>query len=153
MKLFMKKILLAAVVLPLTFSIAHAKNGQGGNAHKMPLKEMLQQLDLTEKQELEVKTIMKSYRTEMKKGNVKGAFHDANMEIMKADKFDDDKAQSLIDAMFAQKKAKKLKKMQMKHEIYHSLTVEQQAKLDLLFQQKYEEMKNKAKGKNKKDKN
>lgn len=150
MKLLLKKILIAAVALPLTFSVVHAKNGKGENTQKMPLKEMLQQLDLSTEQQAEIKSIMKSSRAEMKQKGNKGAFHSANMEIMKADKFDEKQAIALIDAMNAQKKTKQLKRMKMKHEIYHALTSEQQAQMDLLFKQKHEKMKNKEKGKDKK---
>lgn len=134
--------IVAAVVLPLTFSMAYAK---GGNAHKMPLKEMLKQLDLTSEQQADIKKIMQSSHSELKKSASKGSFHNAKMNIIKADKFDETQAGALIDGMQALKKDKKLKKMQMVHEVYHTLTAEQQAKMDLLFEQHHQSKQKKQK--------
>ncbi len=149
MNALFKKVMIAAVVFPLTFSSVYAKQGgQGGNSYAMPLKAMLQQVDLTAEQQLEIKTIMQSYRTQQQAN--KGTFHDSQMAILKAEQFDAEQAGALIDAKDALRKDKKLKRMQMMFEVYHSLTPEQQAKMDLLFAQQQEKMLNQAQGKGQK---
>jgi len=130
-KLF-KSMVIATVVLPLSISTVYAKQGgKGGRSHGMPLQNMLQQVDLTEQQKVDLRSIMQSYRT-ANQGS-KGAFHANRMAILQADEFDAQQAGSLIDAQDALRKSKKLKKMQMMYEVYHSLTSEQQGKMDLLF--------------------
>lgn len=145
-KLF-KSLVIASVALPLSISTVYAKQGKGGHSHGGPLKKMLAQVDLTDQQKVDVRTIMQSYSsTEQGK---KGSFHTNKMDLLKADKFDVQKASDLIDAHDALRKEKKLKKMQMMFEVYHSLTIEQQAKMDLLFEQHQQKMLNKKRGKGK----
>ncbi|WP_022940941.1 Spy/CpxP family protein refolding chaperone [Psychromonas hadalis] len=144
----LRNMIVATVILPLTFSIAYAQGGQGG-AHQMPLKGMLKQLALTADQQTEIKKIMQSSRSEMKQNANKGSFHRAKMVIIKADKFDENQASALIDSMQSMKKTKTMNRIQMVHEIYHSLSREQQAKMNLLFEQHYQKQQNRGKGKNK----
>lgn len=139
-KLF-KSIVIASVVLPLSISTVYAKQEKGNRSHGMPLKKMLAQVDLTEQQKIDVRTIVKSYRSEGQSD--KGSFHANKMDLLKADTFDAQQASEIIDAQDALRKEKKLKKMQMMFEVYHSLTTEQQAKMDLLFEQHHQKMLNK----------
>lgn len=146
MNALLKKILVVSIVLPLTFSTAFAgQGGKGGNRDAMPFKSMLSQLDLTQEQKNNIKTIMTEYRS----SSPKGALHDAQMSLLKAPKFDEKQAQSLIDAREATKKAQKVKKMNLMYDVYHSLTPEQQADLDkMLAEKKANKGKKGNKGKN-----
>ncbi|WP_019615864.1 Spy/CpxP family protein refolding chaperone [Psychromonas ossibalaenae] len=144
MNSFFKKMLLASVIVPLTFSTVYAKPGGKGTHHGMPFKGMLKQVDLTPEQQADIKTIMQGYRSDKKIiSNNEGAFHERQMEIMKAPDFDETQASALIDEKNALRKEVQLKRMQMTFEVYHSLTPEQQGKMDLLFEQHQQKMQEK----------
>ena len=139
--------MLAAVVLPLTLSSVYAKpGGNAGNMGGIPLRGMLQQVDLTAEQQVKIETIMQKYRSEARSQANRGGFHEDVMAILKAEQFDAQQAEALIDARDALRKDKKLKRMQMMFEVYHSLTAEQQAKMDLLFDQHQQKMLSQGKG-------
>ncbi|WP_051303195.1 Spy/CpxP family protein refolding chaperone [Psychromonas aquimarina] len=144
MNSLLKKVLLASVIIPLTFSTAYAKSGGKGGHHGMPFKGMLKQVDLTPEQQADIKIIMQNYRSDKKmQSNNRGTFHERQMAIMKASDFDEAQAGALIDDKNALRKEAQLKRMQMTFDIYHSLTPEQQGKMDLLFEQHQQKMQEK----------
>ena len=146
MNTLFKKVMIAAVVLPLTFSTVYAKgDGHRGNMDAMPIVKMLRQVDLTTEQKEEVRTIIQNYRTP----NNKDLLQDKMIEILKADKFDMEKAQALVAEKDALRDAKQVKKLQMRHDIYQALTAEQQAKMELLLEMDMQKMSKRQKGKNK----
>ncbi|WP_354622839.1 Spy/CpxP family protein refolding chaperone [Psychromonas sp. MME2] len=135
MNALLKNMLVATIVLPLTFSTAFAKQeGRGGACDAMPMQSMLAKLDLTDAQKADVKTIMQKHKSD--KQQQKGAFHDAQMSIMKAPKFDAAQAEALIDSKDAAKKARKMQRMEMMFDVYHLLTPQQQTKMDKLLANK-----------------
>ena len=138
-----KKLILAAVVLPLTFSTAYAKSGDH-HRNNMPLKGMLKQVDLTAEQQVKVDKIILSYRTTHKqqKPNRLSA-------ILKADKFNLKKAEALIESKRAMKNEHQVKRMNMLFDVYHQLTSKQQAKMDLLMEMNQQKMHKKGHGKHK----
>lgn len=138
-KLF-KNVLIAALVLPLTFTSVYAKPGRMGNQNAMPFQGMLQQVELTAEQQLKIDSMMQNYRSQRPSQLGKGVFHEQQMAILKADQFSEAQANDLIDAKQALRKEKQLKRMKLMYEVYHSLTPEQQAKMDLLFSQRQSRM-------------
>ena len=132
MNALLKNILVATIVLPLTISTAFAKpEGKGRNWDAMPMQSMLSQLDLSDAQKTDIRTIMQKHRGD--KQQQRGSFHDAQMSIMKAPKFDAAQAQALIDSKDAAQKARKMQRMEMMFDVYHALTPEQQVKMDQLL--------------------
>lgn len=146
MKSILKKAVIAAIVLPLTFTSVYAKPGRMGHHNGMPLKGMLKQIDLTAEQKVEIDTILQTHRAEMPTRQDRGVFHEQQMTILKADQFSEAQASELIAAKQALRKDKQLKKMKVMHEVYHALTPEQQAKMDELFSQRQERKGKKGKG-------
>lgn len=139
MNALFRKAMIVTILFPLTFSTVYAKPGWQGKGN-MPLRGMLEQVDLTPEQQQEIKTIMQNYRAEAKVRPNRGAFHDAQMDILKAPEFDETQANALIDEKNNARKAWQLKKMQMMFDVYHSLTPEQQEKMDELLAQKQQKM-------------
>lgn len=99
-------------------------------------------LDLSAEQKQAMKDIMKSHK---EAGKTLRTEHKAEMQaLMDNPAFDEDKATSLIDQREAQRETKKLAMMKVKHEMYQLLTDEQKAK--------YNEIKEKREGKEKRNK-
>lgn len=157
MNALFKKVMLAAVVLPLTMSSVYAKpggygcqpGGHGGHHMRgysgmqgMPFQGMLGQIDLTAEQQKKIDAITQGYRSQANRG----AFHNNMMGILKSEKFDEQQAQALIDAKDALRDARQLQRMQMMHDVYQTLTAEQQAKMDELFSQHQQQMLSQGKG-------
>ena len=144
-KLF-KNVIIAAVVLPLTFTSVYAKQRHQGNGNAMPMRGMLQQVDLTSEQKIEIDTILQTNRPQMGLRQDRGVFHEQQMTILKAKSFSKAKANDLINAQHALRKEMQLKRMEVMFDVYHALTPEQQAKMDLLFSQRQGRMGNKGRG-------
>ncbi|WP_019616842.1 Spy/CpxP family protein refolding chaperone [Psychromonas ossibalaenae] len=139
MNSLLKNVLLASVILPLTFSTAYAKSDCKKGHNAMSFKSMLKQVELTSEQQADIKSIMQSYRSE------KGTYHERKMAIMKASDFNEAQAITFIEETNTKtlRKDKRLNNMKMTHEVYQSLMPEQQAKMDLLFEQRQQKMQNK----------
>ncbi|PKF63025.1 hypothetical protein CW745_06260 [Psychromonas sp. psych-6C06] len=138
MKCLFRQIIIVAVALPLSFSIAYAKEDRGNNHHKNYFKQVLKQIDLSTEQKSEIKVIMKSYRSEKKNKGDRGAYHHGKMAILKTEKFDTNQAQALIDRKQSQQRERKLTMLQMEHQIYQALTPSQQDEMDKLFEQHHQ---------------
>ena len=138
-----KKLILAAVILPLTFSTAYAKKSDN-HRNNMPLKGMLKQVDLTPEQQVKVDKIILSYRTTQKQKKTISM-----LAMLKADKFSSEKAKSLIESKRAIRNEHQVKKMNMLFDVYHLLTAKQQAKMDLLIEMNQQKMHKKGHGKHK----
>lgn len=168
MNTIFKKVMLAAVVLPLTISSVYAKpggygcqpDGYGGHHMRgfgghhmhgyagmqgMPFYGMLGQLDLTAEQQKKVDAIIETHRSQANRG----AFHNNMMAILKSEKFDEQQAQAVIEAKEALRDARQLQHMQMMHEVYQTLNTEQKAKMDELFSQHQQQMLSQGKGQGK----
>ena len=136
-----KKLILAAVVLPLTFSTAYAKSGHH-NQNNMRLQGMLKQVDLTAAQQTKVDKIILSYRTSQKQKQ-----STAMLSILKADKFSAKSAGELIESNRKMRNKNQVTKMKMMFDVYHALNAKQQAKMDLLIEMNQQKMHKKGHGK------
>lgn len=154
MKSLYKKAVLAAVILPLTFSTVYAKqNNHKGNRGGAPLKSMLALVDLTAEQQKTIDVIVQDFRTSQVKPDNKGDYRQQMQSLIKADTFDTEQAKDLIESKDALKDTNKLNRMKMHYDIYHVLTTEQQGKMDLLFEQYEQKMDRRGNKGNKGNKN
>ena len=136
MKPLFKKMLLAIAVLALTFSQLYAnENGKLAPENSRPLAKLLDQIDLTNEQQQDIKAIVKNYRDDISKLTKKGTFNSTLIAIIKAEKFDSGEAESVIDAINILRKEREIKKMYMMHRVFHILSSEQQVQLNQLFAQ------------------
>lgn len=140
MNVLFKKMMVVAVVLPLTFSGAYAATRHHGDRNTMPIQGMLKQVDLTPEQQLKIDSLLQSHRAEVRSQKKTTDFHDSLMTIIKAEKFDSRQVENIIDSREAVLKEKKLRRIKMQFDIYHTLNVEQQAKMALLFDQHHRRM-------------
>ena len=145
MNILCKKMMVVAVVLPLTFSGAYATARHNGERNAMPIQAMLKQVDLSAEQQLKIDSLLQSHRLDIQAQKKPTDFHDGLMTIIKAEKFDSAKVEELIDSREALRKDKKLQRIKMQFDVYHTLNVEQQAKMELLFEQHHQKMMKKGK--------
>lgn len=150
-----KKMVLAAVVLPLTLGTASAWafGGGGKDNHKGPRDEcrggldrgIMRQLDLTEEQQAQLKEMREAGRDEMKaqfKENFES--HQAQMQahrasvqaLVLADTFDQAAAQELAKQMVDQQTERRVKMLEKEHKMLSVLTPEQKAKFVELQQER-----------------
>lgn len=147
MKSLYKKAILAAVILPLTFSTVYAKqNNHRGHRGEAPLKSMLALVDLTAEQQKTIDVIIQDFRSSKVKPDNKGDYRQQMQRLIKADTFDTAQAKDLIASQDGLRQATKLNRMKMHYDIYHVLTAEQQEKMDLLFDQYKQKMGHRGKG-------
>ncbi|NNN48561.1 CpxP family protein [Vibrio sp. 2-2(8)] len=142
-----KKLVLAAVILPLTLSTASVFAFGGKEQHKGPNYEcggfdrgMMQQLDLTSDQQAKLKGMREANREAMK-GEHKGqrqakmkAHHDKVQALVLAENFDAAAANELAKEMVDQQVAHRVKMLEKRHDMMSVLTPEQKAKLQTLQQ-------------------
>ena len=140
-----KKLVIAAVVLPLTLGTAsafafggkdHKKGGHGECGGGFNPK-MMRKLDLTDAQKEQLKELREAGKTEMK-ANFKANFeaHHAEMqaqhakvqELVLADNFDQAAANELAKAMVDKQTERKVKMLEKQHQMLSILTPEQKAK-------------------------
>lgn len=148
-----KKMVLAAVVLPLTLGTASAWafGGGGKDNHKGPRDEcrvgldrgIMRQLDLTEEQQAQLKEMREAGRSE-KKGNKASPNRQAEMQahrakvqaLVLADTFDQAAAQELAKEMVEQQTQHRVAKFEKEHKMLSVLTPEQKAKFVELQQER-----------------
>ena len=147
MKSLYKKAILAAVILPLTFSTVYAKQGNKGKRDGAPLQSMLALVDLTAEQQTTIDTIIQDYRDAKVKPDNKGDYRQQMQSLITADTFDTAEAKSLIESKDKLRQTHQLNKMKMTYDVYHVLTDEQQEKMDLLFAQYEQKMDRRGQGK------
>lgn len=155
-----KKLVLAAAVLPLALSTASAyafggKHGGGpcGDAFGPRL---LDKLELTDEQYAQLRELRKAKREEMKanyeanretkqaeRQASREARHEAMQDLMLSGEFDEAKARELAQQMseerIAQRTEQQVKMMQAKHEMLSILTDEQKTKLFELQDERMEQ--------------
>ncbi|MGF1843668.1 CpxP family protein [Vibrio clamense] len=147
-----KKIILAAVVLPLTLGTASAFAFGGGKGHhKGPDgkcggfdKGMMRQLDLTDEQRDQLKEMREAGRKEMKgkyaEKRAEMQTHHAKVQaLVLADNFDEAAANDLAKEMVEQQSERRVQMMKKKHEMFSVLTAEQKAKVQELQQERMQE--------------
>lgn len=147
-----KKLVLAAVVVPLTLGTASAF-AFGGKDHKKGGhgecggfdRSIMRQLDLTDTQKEQLQEMREAGKKEMK-ANFKGNFetrhaemqaHKAKVqELVLADNFDQAQANELAKAMVEKQTERKVKMLEKQHQMLSILTPEQKEKFVELSQQR-----------------
>lgn len=155
-----KKVVLAALVLPLTFGAltANAKGhrGHGGQCGDFNLK-MLRQLDLTDEQVTEIKALKKEAKEAMKsyiadnKDDIKAQKESQRADVkalLLADSFDEQKAREIAVNKADNHVERGVKKMELFHKMIQVLNDEQKAELVELQAEKLERCQNKRKSRN-----
>ncbi|MCG9684620.1 CpxP family protein [Vibrio sp. Isolate23] len=153
-----KKLILAAVILPLTLGSASAF-AFGGKDHKKGHhgefgfdRGIMRQLDLTDAQKEQIKVLRETSKTEMKaelKQNfeTRHAEMQANKEklqaLVLADTFDKATANELAKQMVEQQTARKVKMLEKQHQMLSILTPEQKTKYVELQKERAEKRFNK----------
>ncbi len=140
-----KKLVLAAVVLPLTLGAASAFAFGGKDHHKGPNGEcgmgmdrgIMRQLDLTDAQKDQLKDMREANKAEMKAKFADGkearmaerqAHHDKVQALLLADNFDEAAANDLAKEMVEKQTDRRVKMLEKKHQMLSVLTPEQKAK-------------------------
>ncbi|WP_322803266.1 CpxP family protein [Vibrio alfacsensis] len=140
-----KKLVLAAVVLPLTLGAASAFAFGGKDHHKGPHGEcgkgmdrgIMRQLDLTDAQKDQLKEMREANKAEMKAKFADGkearmaerqAHHDKVQALLLADNFDEAAANDLAKEMVEKQTDRRVKMLEKKHQMLSVLTPEQKAK-------------------------
>jgi len=148
-----KKLVLAAVVLPLTLGTAsafafggkdHKKGGHGECGGGFD-RGIMRQLDLTDAQKDQLKEMRESGKQQMK-ANFKENFetrqagmqaHHAKVQaLVLADNFDEAAANDLAKSMVEQQTERKVKMLEKQHQMLSVLTPEQKAKFAELQQER-----------------
>ncbi|NLS14002.1 CpxP family protein [Vibrio sp. SM6] len=149
-----KALILTAVALPLTLTFGTASaDGFGGHKGKQGRceldmgKKMLRQLDLTEAQKSELKTLRDTQRDAMRnvsdaerqtRIDQRKAQQQAVQKLILADTFDASQAQTLAQEMANQQAERRVKRMEMQHKMLSVLTPEQKTELAKLQQERLE---------------
>ncbi|WP_039058188.1 ATP-independent periplasmic protein-refolding chaperone Spy [Enterobacter sp. Bisph1] len=145
----MRKLTALFVASTLAFGaagLAHADDTAAAPADAKPMMHhkgkgphdmMFKDLNLTDAQKKQVREIMQSQRSEMKRPPVeeRRAMHD----IITSDSFDRAKAEAQIDKMQQQHKERMLKHMEAQNKIYNILTPEQKKQFNANFEKRLTE--------------
>lgn len=150
-----KKLVLAAVVLPLTLGTASAFAFGGKGHHKGMGGEcggfdrgIMRQLDLTDEQQAQLKEMRETNRAAMKAHFSENAdarraemqaYHNNVQALILADNFDQAAANELAKQMVDKQTERKVKMMEKKHQMLSILTPEQKAKFIELKQDRMKE--------------
>ncbi len=144
-----KKVVIAALVLPLTVATASAYAFGGGKDHHKGGfdrcggldKKVFRQLDLTNEQQDQLKQMRETNREEMKaqfQGNFESkraemqARHQKRQALVLAESFDEQAANELANEMVAQQAEKRVRMLEKQHQMLSILTPEQKTKLQEL---------------------
>ncbi|EGQ7844928.1 CpxP family protein [Vibrio alginolyticus] len=151
-----KKLVLAAVVLPLTLGAASAFAYGGKNHHKGPRDEcgmgmdrgVMRQLDLTDAQKDQLKEMREANKVEMKAKFADGkearmaerqAHHAKVQSLLLADNFDEAQATELAKEMVERQTERRVQMLERKHQMLSVLTPEQKAKFVELQNERMQE--------------
>ncbi len=137
-----KKLVLAAVVLPLTLGAAGAFAYGGKDQQKGPRDEcgpgmdrgIMRQLDLTDAQKDQLQSLRDANRAEMRGRNSadrdarrseRQAYHAKMQALVLADSFDEAQANALAKEMVEKQTERRVKMLEKKHQMLSVLTSEQ----------------------------
>ncbi len=151
-----KKLVLAAVVLPLTLSAAGALAYGGKNQQKGPRDEcgpgmdrgIMRQLDLTDAQRDQLQSLREANRAEMRGKNSadrdariaeRQAYHAKVQALVLADSFDEAQATALAKEMVEQQTERRVQMLERRHKMFSVLTPEQKAELVKLQNERMQE--------------
>lgn len=147
-----KKLLLAAVVLPLSLGSVSSfafggKDKPREQAPKLVDMHLLKKLDLTDEQKAELKELRaekKEQRKEMRKERRQGNPEDmmqkrlALQNLLFADTFDEEKAQAMALEMSQKQAERQVKRLKEAHKVLSILTPEQKQELQELQKERAE---------------
>ena len=134
-----KKLVLAAAIVPMAFASASAfafggkGEHRGGHCQGGMERGMMKQLDLTDAQKTQFKQMREANRKQMK-GNFEANFetrqahHAKVQQLLLADSFDQAEANALAKQMVEQQTERRVKMMEKRHQMLSILTPEQKAK-------------------------
>ncbi len=138
-----KKLVLAAAVIPVAFASASAfafggkGDHKGGRCHGGMDRGIFKQLDLTDAQKDQLKEMREANKAEMKQNYQanfearkaeRQAYHDKVQQLVLADNFDQAAANDLAKEMVEQQTERKVKMLEKRHQMLSVLTPEQKAK-------------------------
>jgi periplasmic protein CpxP/Spy len=145
-----KKMILAALVLPLTLGAAtvfaassggdKGPRGDGDECGMRGERGMMKELNLTAEQQTQWRAMHLAQRDQMKADreankDVRQAFHKTEVELLLAKDFDEAAAQKLASQMVEMQTAKRVEMMHKRHDMLNILTPEQKAKFSELQMQ------------------
>jgi protein CpxP len=148
----MKKIALAAVLIPLALGSASAMafgGGKGGEQRGGMDNRMLRQLDLTDEQKDQLKEIAQTQRAAKRSAMEENrdvrmaemqAAKTAELDLVLAADFDEAQAQELASKMVEMQQSRYVEKLELQHEMMSVLTDEQKAELKTLQAERMAEM-------------
>lgn len=136
----MKQLLkVAALSLALPLSVAQAApNEQATAVRGGGMKQVMQELNLSDVQKQQIKDIMKDARQGMQREDRMAKRQDIKQQrlaLIQAETFDSAQAQKMITAQQQANATKQLKMLEVQHKIYHVLTAQQQQQFLELMQQ------------------
>lgn len=151
-----KKLLLAAVVLPLTLGTASVFAYGGKDHHKGPRDEcgpgmergIMRQLDLTDAQRDQLQSLRDTNRAERKGKNSayretrraeRQAFHAKMQSLLLADNFDEAQATALAKEMVEKQTEHRVRMLEKRHQMLSVLTPEQKAEFVKLQNERRQE--------------
>ena len=131
------KIAALSVALPLSVS-ANAKSMDGVQGHRGGMQNIIAQLDLSDVQKQEVKTIMQQARgnTDRESRQAQRSEHQAErLALLNAAQFDEAKARAMIAGHQQQMADKQVAMLKMQHQVFQVLTPEQRTQFAELMAQ------------------
>jgi protein CpxP len=105
---------------------AYACHHDGDHPH--PMREMMQQLDLTDSQRQQIHGLMAQHRQNWPNRANRGQMHDQMLALISAPEFNQQAASDLADQMALGMKQHMLQRMETRHAIYQILNEDQRSK-------------------------
>ncbi len=151
-----KKLMLAAVVLPLTFGAASALAYGGKGPEQGPRDEcgpgmdrgIMRQLNLTDTQKEQLRTLRNENRDEMRskidadrdaRQAERQAYHAKMQSLVLADTFDEAQATALAKEMVEKQTERRVKMLEKRHQMLNILTPEQKTEFVKLQNERMQE--------------
>lgn len=154
-----KKLVLAAAVVPLAFASASAfafggkGEHRGGHCQGGMDRGVMKQLDLTDEQKTQFKDMREANHQEMKanydeRQAVRRAHHEKVQQLVLAENFDQAAANDLAKQMVDKQSERKVKMLEKQHKMLNILTPEQKTKFVELSQERMDKCAEKRKNRN-----
>jgi len=146
----MKKLLITATIITLIASPMAMAKGHGKGGKHGPMK-ILRQLDLSDEQKQQAKTIMQQARdgAEHPSAASREYMYEQHMTLLDSATFDVNAANAFIEQQHQHKKQRQLKMLEVQHQVYQILSSEQQIQYKALTKEMMDK-KMEKRGKNKK---
>ncbi|MEJ2764504.1 CpxP family protein [Photobacterium sp. MCCC 1A19761] len=141
-----KKMLAMVIALPLALGsasvLAYGHHGKGegrGGCGMEDGRHLMQELDLSDAQQQQLKAMRQSKREAMKAGGNREqmqAHHQQMQALMMADTFDEAAARTLAQSMIDQQVERRVAMMKNRHEMFSMLTDEQKTRFQQLMNER-----------------